>query len=126
MLSIDNEIRSVIIVNNKENTLISKTQKDVANLISPSEEEELAMDLQKIKQFNEKFDGALGKTTCLHMIRDRVHQLVWFVQDLIIYVTLKSTLEDYQIEEIAKKVQDVINDTTRVFQAEGPSQFRRS
>lgn len=115
ILSIDEQIvRFVGIVDINEHTLSSKTQKSKVSLLTEKEDEEFAMDLASAQKIRDKYNNQLGKTLSVHIKRENLHQLVFFLETLIIYVTYEPITDQYVLGSIVKKIELTIKDVLGV------------
>jgi len=106
ILSVDDEIiRFAGIVDTNENTLISRLQRNKQSHVTEKEEEEFALDLKNIKKIQDRFNHQLGETVFLHVIRKRIHQFIYFLDNLIIYVTCEPMIDQRQINKIASDIE---------------------
>lgn len=110
----DNAIRFAGIVDCKENTLYSKMNTNKTSLLTPMEEEIFAIHLQKIKNAQRDFDSTLGKTTFTYIKRDKLHQLIFHVDNFIIYVTCEHNCSNLKILKIASQVEFLIKNMNDV------------
>ena len=111
ILNIDEKfIRFVGIVDCNAATLMSKSREDLASLVTPKDEEEFAMDLIKIKEIQEKLDEFIGKLISSHIIREKLHQFVYYVDNLIIYITCEPIVDQNRINKISQDAEFVIKD----------------
>ena len=54
------------------------------------------------------YNDSMGKVTCMLTVRERVHQLVFFANSLIIYVSCERDVNSQKIMEIKKNVELII------------------
>ena len=112
ILDIDNEIiRFAGIIDTNERTLSSKTQKSKVSLLTEREEDAFAIDLQYMREIQSKFNNQLGKTVFFHVKREKLHQFIFFQENLIIYVTCEPLTEYYLTDVILKKIESTISNS---------------
>lgn len=111
ILSLDDQIRFVGMINNKENTFSTKHNNNIVSLISAQEEEQFAIFLQKTKNLQDSFDDMLGKTKFMQINRQLIAQLVYFVDHFIIYVTFNPFIEEDDLLVLSRKIQATIKNT---------------
>lgn len=113
ILAVDRErIRFASIVNSKENTMMSDHNPGVISFVSPHQEELFAIDLQKIRTMQEFFDEMLGKVAKMHVYRQRLHQLIFYVEGLIIYVTCHKETDEEDLVRISKRIEFILKGST--------------
>jgi len=106
ILKIDEElIRFAGIIDIDENTLISKSQKNKQSYVTEKEEEEFALDLENIKKIQDKFNGKLGETVFMHVMRKRLHQFIFYLDNLIVYVTCEPMIDQKLISKISSDIE---------------------
>lgn len=102
ILKIDEElVRFAGIIDVNENTLISKSQKNKQSYVNEKEEEEFALDLENIKKIQDKFNVQLGSTVFMHVMRKRLHQFIYYLDNLIVYVTCEPMINAKLVSKIS-------------------------
>ena len=101
-------IRFVGIIDCDIQTLMSRSQKNKTSHITPKDEEKFAEDLIKIKSIQEKLDNFIGKVLFSHIIRKKLHQVVYYVDNLIIYITCEPNADLENINLISRNVEYII------------------
>lgn len=110
ILAIDSMIRFVGIVDCKKDTLMSKMNKSKRSLLTPMEEEKFALNLEKIRNTHQQFDTLLGQTTFIHVMKEKIQLLIYYVGDLIIYTSCEPYSDMQKIFRISSKIERVILD----------------
>ncbi|MGQ0376396.1 MAG: hypothetical protein ACT4OW_02690 [Nitrososphaerota archaeon] len=106
ILKIDEElIRFAGIIDTGENTLISKSQKNKQSYVTEKEEEEFALDLENIRKLQDKFNDRLGSTVFTHVMRKRLHQFIYYLDNLIVYVTCEPMIDQKLISKISSDIE---------------------
>ena len=116
ILELDDIIRFVGVIGKKENTLNCKMKEGKVSLLTPREEEIFAMDLEKIAQIRDAFNGTLGKTTFSYLMREKVHMLNYYTDNLIVSVTCEPRLDFLKIREISNKIEPIVKKTNLLLQ----------
>ncbi|MGI0083327.1 MAG: hypothetical protein ACREAG_08505 [Nitrosopumilaceae archaeon] len=111
ILELDDDLRFVGVVNTVENTLCSKMKEGKVSLVTPEEEERFAVTLQKIKNMQDELNDKLGGVTFTHVIREKIHQMVYYKERFIIYATCERRMNDQKLYDISKRMQDLIKET---------------
>lgn len=86
ILSADESIQCVGIIDSDENTLSSRTKDNSLRIISESNEEVYAFYLKEMKHMQETFDNCLGTISQMQFVREKSHHFVYFFRSKIIYV----------------------------------------
>lgn len=106
ILKIDEEIvRFAGIVNTSENTLISKIQKNKQSYLTEKEEEDFALDLENIRKIQNKLNDRLGATVFMHIIRKRLHQFIYYLDNFVVYVTCEPMSDQKSINKISTDIE---------------------
>jgi hypothetical protein len=105
ILKIDELVRFAGIIDTNENTLISKSQKNKQSYVTDKEEEEFALDLENIRKLQDKFNERLGSTVFMHVIRKRLHQFIYYLDNLIVYVTCEPMIDQKLINKISSDIE---------------------
>lgn len=66
-------------------------------------------DLVIMKQMQHIFDDSLGSASFMYVQRGKVHQLVYYLDDMIIYVTCEIKTPTIRIIQIADQCKDMIS-----------------
>lgn len=108
IINADEIIRYLAIVDHDGNVVYRKVKKNKASLESTSNEEKYAFELSLMKNMHDLFDESFGKTTFTHTVRELIHQLVYYTQEYIIYVTCQREAGDHKIMDISAKIENII------------------
>ena len=111
ILNIDEEIiRFSVIIDCDANTIMSRGGRDKVNYVTSDQEELFATDMIQIKQIQKKLDEFLGAITYSHIVRKKLHQIVHYIDNLIIYVTLEQIEDLNKINKISRDVEFIIKE----------------
>jgi hypothetical protein len=108
ILAIDDSMRYVEIIGEDGELLLNKMKQGKHSVKAQRKEELLSLDLYNTKQIEKKFNKTLGKVTFTHVSRTKVHQLVWYHDDLIVYCTCEGHVDNNKILEISSKIEAVL------------------
>ena len=108
VLAIDEAMRYFGITDPEGNIVYNKMKKGKTSLTSPDKESRFAVDLSIVKNIQGVFDEQLGKVISIHMIREKLHQLIYYVGDLVVYVTCERDVDDHHLLQIDKKTKSII------------------
>ena len=104
----DDAIRYVGVIGEKGNILHGEIKEGKKILLSQKEQEVLSADLSVMKLMQGLFDDSLGRVTFMHTIRDKVHQLVFHIDDMMVYVSCERNVDNHKIVEISNKIEPII------------------
>ena len=104
ILAVDDAVNYVGIVDREGRIAHSKTKKGKSHLVDEKEEKVLGSDLGVMKAMQGLYNDSMGKVTCMLTVRERVHQLVFFANSLIFYVSCERDLNSQKIMEIKANV----------------------
>lgn len=109
ILGLGNEIRYVLVVGSKGNTLHGKMAPGKTILVKSEDQiTNLSTDLHILRQLLRMFDPSLGRTTFAHFERERMHVLIFYIRDLIFCITCERSLEALRLVELSKTIYDTI------------------
>ena|SRR5579872_3795752 len=108
ILAMDDSMRYVEIVGGDGELLLNKMKQGKHSIKAQRKEELLSLDLYNTKQIEKKFNGTLGKVAFTHVSRTKVHQLVWYYDDLIVYCTCEGHVDNNKIVEISQKIEGIL------------------
>ena len=108
ILAVDDSIRYVGIIGEKGNIFHGEMKEGKKLLVSQREQEVLSADLSVMKLMQGLFDESLGRVTFMHTVRDKVHQLVYHIDDMMVYVSCERNVDNHRIVEISNKIEPII------------------
>ena len=112
ILEIDGSVRFVGMLDDKENTLRSKLKDGITSRLNPNEDEKFALDLRNMKNTQDSFNVKLGAVTYMYIKREKIPVLVYFCDDLVIYVSCEPNVEYPQIMKIVEKLKKTLDEVT--------------
>ena len=110
VLEIDDSIRFVGMLDDKENTLRSKLKDGKISRLTPSEDEKFSLDLRNMKKIQDSFNEQLGAVTYMYINREKIPLLVYFCDDLVIYVSCEPNVEYQHIMKIVDKLEKTLQE----------------
>ena len=108
ILAVDDSMRYIEIIGEDGELLLNKMKQGKYSVKAQRKEELLSLDLYNTKQIEKKFNKTLGKTVFTHISRTKVHQLVWYHDDLIVYCTCEGHVDNNKIIEISGKIENIL------------------
>jgi len=108
ILAIDDSMRYVEVIGENGELLLNRMKPGKYSIKAQRKEELLSLDLYNTKQIEKKFNKTLGKITFTHVSRTKVHQLVWYHDDLIVYCTCEGDVDNNKIIEISHKIEVIL------------------
>lgn len=108
ILAIDDSMRYIEIIGEEGELILNKMKPSKYSIKEQRKEESLSLDMHNTKQIAKKFNRALGKIVFTHISRTKVHQLIWYFNNSIIYCTCEGRVENQKILEISHKIEDML------------------
>lgn len=108
ILAVDDAIRYVGVIDEKGNILHGEIKEGKKILLSQKEQEVLSADLSVMKLMQGLFDDSLGRVTFMHTVRDKIHQMVYYIDDMMMYVSCERNIDGHKIVEISNKIEPII------------------
>lgn len=108
ILAIDDSMRYIEIIGEDGELLLNKMKQGKYSVKAQRKEELLSLDLYNAKQIEKKFNKNLGKTIFTHVSRTKVHQIVWYHDDLIVYCTCEGHVDNNKVIEISGKIENIL------------------
>ena len=102
------------LIDNVENTILSKMNESKNKLITNTEEEGFAADLQAIKIIQDRLNKKFGVAMFSHVIREKIQELIYNIDNITIYVTCESNVDHNTIVEISRLINDTINECEKI------------
>lgn len=107
ILSVDDVVWYVAVIDTVGNVIASRLKKNTNNIIE-SEEELYMTDLRITKSMLDIFDDSFGRTIWLQTKREKTRQLIYYRDNVIIYVTCDPRADDKKISEILGKIEQLV------------------
>jgi len=114
ILAVDDSVRYVGVVDNRGRLAYSKLKEGKKSLKTQKEEEVFAADLSVIKLMQELFNDSLGRVTLEHTIREKLHQIVYYTDAHMIYVTCERNIDNHTVTEISNKIESILKNTLKI------------
>ena len=109
ILGLGNEIRYVLVVDSKGNTLHGKMAPGKTILVKSEDQiTNLSTDLHILRQLLRMFDQSLGRTTFAHFEREKMNILLFYIRDLIFCITCERSLEALRLVELSNMMDTTI------------------
>ncbi len=108
ILAVDDTMRYAEIIDEEGELILNKMKQGKYSVKEQRKEELLSLDTYMTKKIQQKFNRALGKLAFTHVSREKVHQLVWYHNDLIIYCTCEGHVDNHKILEISSKIETIL------------------
>jgi len=109
ILAVDDAVRYIAIVDSKGNVVASQLKKNTNNAIE--EKDELnRLDLHITKQMLDVYDDSFGRTISVQARREKINQLIFYHDYLIIYITCNAKADNKKISEISSKIEHLVHE----------------
>ncbi len=102
------KIRFILIVDEKGDPVY---QRILSKLFSLNEKQSIALssDMLILKQLLRLYDEIIGENQYTHLIREKVHVLIFYFKGMIFLVSLERELSRKSVAEIADKIEPIIH-----------------
>ena len=108
IVEVDNAIRFVAIVDKEGREIASNVSTNVFLLKQKSQQQTLGFDMLILKELFDLYDEVLGTQSFAHLMRERVHVLLYYVKNLIIVVSCERTTSHHKIVGIVECINQII------------------
>lgn len=108
ILSVDDSMRYVELIGEEGELILNKMKQVKFSVKAQRKEELLSLDMYNTKKIEQKFNKALGKIAFTHVFRTKVHQLVWYHDNMIVYCTCEGDATNHKIIEISSKIESIL------------------
>lgn len=108
ILAVDDTMRYVEIIDEEGELILNKMKQGKYSVKAQRKEELLSLDIYMTKKIQQKFNRALGRLAFTHVSREKVNQLVWYHDNLIIYCTCEGYVDNHKILEISSKIETIL------------------
>ena len=109
ILAVDGTVQYIAIVDSKGNVIASQQKKHTNNVIEEKDELNL-LDLRITKQMLDVYDDSFGRAISLQARREKINQLVFYHDYLIIYITCDAKADNKKISEISSKIEHLVHE----------------
>lgn len=104
-----NQIRYALIVNSKGSHVYSRMANGKTHLVRNEEQiTNLSSDLHILRQLLRMFDESLGSTTFTYFEREKIHVLIFYINDFMVCVSCERSLSHHQIIDIAGNIRKTL------------------
>jgi hypothetical protein len=110
ILKLDDAMRYVRFLGNEGELIHHKVNRNKILLQDEKGLGALSAELPIMKKIQSLFDESLGKNTFMHIIREKVHQFVYYVDSLIIYVTCERNTDPHRVTEIVNNIDSILKE----------------
>lgn len=111
LLAMDDSMRHVGLVNDKGYVIMSKMKENKIAIHNQEQKIRISHDLNLARQMHAMFDETLGKASRVHMMREKVHLLIFYQKEGLVYVTCEGYTDEYEITDIAKKIEATLHES---------------
>ena len=110
ILSLGIELRFIGILDEGGTVVYTKIKNEKLAVFNREEQEMFELDQFVIKNIQKVFDEPLGKVTSICVHREKICQLIYYVNDLIIYITCEPNASNHRVMEISEKILKIIGE----------------
>ena len=105
---VDKAIRFISIVDKEGREIANNVSTNAFLLKQKSQQQTLGFDMLILKELFDLYDEVLGAQSFAHLVRKRVHVLLYYVKDLIVVVSCERTTSYHKIVGIVKRINQII------------------
>jgi len=111
IVKINDSIRFILVAD--EEGKISHTKISTTTfLLSDKQASLLGVDMQVLRRLLNLYDEIIGKNTFVHLIREKVHVLIYYVDKWIILVSCDRKIDRHVLTDISTTIESLINETS--------------
>lgn len=107
IVSISDLVRFVMVIDGNGKSVKSKVTTP-SYLLRDQHSSLLAMDMQILRKLLKLYDESIGENTLVHLVRKRVHVLIFYVQEWIVMVSCDRTADSRTIADISDKIEPIV------------------
>ncbi len=102
-----NLMRFILIVDDKGNPVHQRILNKSFSL-NESQAIALSSDMLILKQLLRLYDEIIGENQSIHLVREKVHVLIFYFKGMIFLASLERRLDRKSVAEIANKIESII------------------
>ena len=108
IISISDSIRFVFVTNAQGKIVHSKVSTN-SFLLDSNQASVLGVDMQVLRQLLKLYDEIIGANTAVHLVRDKVHVLIYYVGQWTILVGCDSEIDRHKLTDISLETESLVN-----------------
>lgn len=105
---VDKAIRFISIVDKEGREIANNVSTNAFLLKQKSQQQTLGFDMLILKELFDLYDEVLGAQSFAHLVRERIHVLLYYVKNLIIIVSCERTTSYHKIVGIVERINQII------------------
>ncbi len=108
IIAVSDSIRFAFVTNEEGKVVCSKIATN-SFLLDENRLSVLGVDMQILRRLLKLYDELIGKNTSVHLVRDKVHILIYYLNDLIILVSCDRSIDRHKLADISIQIESIIN-----------------
>ncbi len=112
IMGIGKSIRFVF-VTNEEGKIVHSRVSTKSFLLTEKQASILGVDMQILRKLLKLYDEIIGKNTLVHLVRDKVHVLIYYVNEWIILVSCDRDADRHELTDISIQIDTIINNALK-------------
>jgi len=108
IVAISDSIRFVFVTNMEGKIVYSKVSTK-SFLLDKNQSSVLGVDMQVLRQLLKLYDEMLGPNTFVHLVRDKVHVLIFYIDKWTILVSCNRDTERHKLTDISIQIESLVS-----------------
>lgn len=112
IINLSDSVRFVF-VTNEEGRVVHSRISSKAFMLGKDQVSVLGVDLQILRKILRLYDDLIGQSTSLHMVREKVHVLVFYVGQWTVLVSCDREAERHKLADLSFEIEAVLGKTLK-------------
>ncbi|MDE1863471.1 MAG: hypothetical protein KGI33_11255 [Thaumarchaeota archaeon] len=104
-MKVSDMVRFVLIIDGKGR--IAKAQSAKPILLDEEQSVLLGTDMQVLRRMLKLYDDAIGKNTAVHLVREKVHVLIFYVGEWTLLASCERKTEPHNLTDISLQIESL-------------------
>ena len=107
IISLSDSVRFVF-VTNEEGKIVHNRVSSKAFMLDNSQVSLLGIDLQILRNILKLYDEIIGQSTSLHMVREKVHVLIFYVGEWTVLVSCNRDMDVHKLADLTARIEALL------------------
>lgn len=112
IIAISDSIRFAFVTDGQGKIVYSKVSTK-SFLLDKNQASVLGVDMQVLKRLLKLYDEIIGPNTSVHLVREKVHVLIYYVDEWTILVSCNRETERHKLTDISIQIESLVNKTLK-------------
>ncbi|MBI3639156.1 MAG: hypothetical protein HY223_02465 [Thaumarchaeota archaeon] len=108
MTSVSDKVRFILVIG-ENGKVVSNKIMTKSFLVKENQAIMMATDMHVLKQLLKLYDEIIGKNTFAHLIREKVHVLIFYVKDWIFLISCDRNMSRREIADMSDRLESIID-----------------